>query len=320
MDRPVNGGLHVGLIMDGNGRWARARGLPRTEGHGRGADAVRRTVEAAPGLGITTLTLYAFSADNWRRPAAEVSTLMRLLGSFLVREGVNCRRNGVRLALIGRRDRLSPALLRAIEEAERTTRDGTRLYLRLAVDYSARSAILAAASALRSDEPCDENGFLRRVNRACNSDPETPPVDLVIRTSGEQRLSDFLLFESAYAELLFIETLWPDFDGEHLRRAVEAFRRRERRYGGLTATDAGASAGASPLHRQPRHDEQGEAAHRNGHYVHEEQGRLLGGGLDEPFLVHVAERQEQQQEDGQPGDRGPELRARERVHGNAPAV
>ncbi len=234
MDRPMNGGLHVGLIMDGNGRWARARGLPRTEGHGRGADAVRRAVEAAPGLGITTLTLYAFSADNWRRPPAEVSTLMRLLESFLVRERKKCRRQGVRLALIGRRDRLSPALIHAIEETERATCDGARLYLRLAVDYSARSAILAAAGALRPGEPCDESDFLRRVNRACHSDPATPPVDLVIRTSGEQRLSDFLLFEAAYAELLFTETLWPDFDGEDLRRAVETFRRRERRYGGVS--------------------------------------------------------------------------------------
>ena len=201
---------------------------------GRGADAVRRAVEAAPGLGITTLTLYAFSADNWRRPVTEVSALMRLLESFLLRERMNCRRNGVRLALIGRRDRLSPALIRAIEKTEHATRGGARLYLRLAVDYSARSAILAAAGALRTGEPCDEDGFLQRVNRACHSDPETPPVDLVIRTSGEQRLSDFLLFESAYAELVFIETLWPDFDGEDLRRAVEAFHRRDRRYGGLT--------------------------------------------------------------------------------------
>ena len=234
MDRATNGGLHVGLIMDGNGRWACARGLPRTEGHRRGADAVRRAVEAAPDLGIATLTLYAFSADNWRRPAAEVSTLMRLLQSFLVRERTRCRRHGVRLALIGRRDRLSPALVRAIEETERATRDGTRLHLRLAVDYSARAAILAAAGTLGPDDRGDEDAFLRQVNRACHSDPETPPVDLVIRTSGEQRLSDFLLFESAYAELLFIDTLWPDFDGEDLRRAVEAFRRRERRYGGLT--------------------------------------------------------------------------------------
>ncbi|MXZ72900.1 MAG: di-trans,poly-cis-decaprenylcistransferase [Acidobacteria bacterium] len=235
--------MHVGLIMDGNGRWAHARGLSRTEGHRRGADAVRRAVEAAPGIGITTLTLYAFSADNWRRPATEVSTLMRLLQSFLVRERTNCRRNGVRLALIGRRDRLSPTLVRAIEKTERATRDGGRLYLRLAVDYSARSAILAAAGTLRSDETCDENAFLQRVNRACHSDPETPPVDLVIRTSGEQRLSDFLLFESAYAELMFIETLWPDFDGEDLRRTVEAFRRRDRRYGGLTRRGALATCG-----------------------------------------------------------------------------
>ena len=150
MGRTMNGGLHVGLIMDGNGRWASARGLLRTEGHRRGADAVRRAVEAAPGLGVTTLTLYAFSADNWRRPAAEVSALMSLLESFLVRERASCRRQGVRLALIGRRDRLSPALIRAIEETERATHDGARLYLRLAVDYSARAAILAAAGTLRT--------------------------------------------------------------------------------------------------------------------------------------------------------------------------
>ena len=243
MDLAANGGLHVGLIMDGNGRWARARGLPRTEGHGRGADAVRRAVEAALGLGITTLTLYAFSSDNWRRPAAEVSALMRLLQSFLLQERANCCQQGVRLALIGRRDRLSPALIRAIDEAERATRDGTRLYLRLAVDYSARWAILAAAGTLRSDECCDERAFLRRINRACHSDPETPSVDLLIRTSGERRLSDFLLFESAYAELMFVETLWPDFDGEDLRRAVDAFRHRERRYGGLTPDNGAPSGG-----------------------------------------------------------------------------
>ena len=225
--------------MDGNGRWAQARGLPRTQGHSRGADAVRRAVEIAPSLGITTLTLYAFSADNWRRPASEVATLMRLLESFLVRERIKCRREGVRLALIGRRDRLSSDLIRVIEEAEHETRHGTRLYLRLAVDYSARSAIVAAADSLRSEGLCDEDSFLQRVNRACHSDPDTPPVDLVIRTSGEQRLSDFLLFESAYAELLFVETLWPDFHGEDLRRAVEAFRRRERRYGGLIREDSG---------------------------------------------------------------------------------
>lgn len=242
----MNRGLHVGLIMDGNGRWALARGLPRTQGHVRGARAVRRTVEAAPELGITTLTLYAFSADNWRRPAAEVSTLMNLLESFLVRERDNCRRQGVRLALIGRRDRLSRPLVRAVEETERATRRGTRLYLRLAVDYSARSAILAAADRPSPDERCDEVGFLRRVNRACHSDPETPPVDLVIRTSGEQRLSDFLLFESAYAELMFVETLWPDFDGEDLRRAVETFQSRDRRYGGLTSNMGDRSGRMTP--------------------------------------------------------------------------
>jgi len=228
---------HIAVIMDGNGRWAARRRLPRVEGHRAGIDSVRDSVEVCARLGIDVLTLYAFSADNWRRPAGEVSTLMRLMESFLVRERMDCRRQGVRIAVIGRRDRLPPKLIHAIEATERATRNGSRLYLRLAVDYSARAAILAAAGALGSDESCDENGFLRRVNHACHSDPETPPVDLLIRTSGEQRLSDFLLFESAYAELLFLETLWPDFDGDDMRRAVARFRRREPRYGGLKPED-----------------------------------------------------------------------------------
>lgn len=193
--------------MDGNGRWATARGLPRIAGHRAGADAVRRTVESAPDLGIGILTLYAFSADNWRRPATEVSAPMELLDIYLRRETRRCLENGVRLEVIGRRDRLDPKLVAAIERTEAATAAGSTLTLRVAVDYSAREAI--------------RNG---RVG---------PDVDLLIRTGGEQRLSDFLLWECAYAELIFSRRMWPEFDGNDLAAAVREFEARERRFGGL---------------------------------------------------------------------------------------
>lgn len=214
--------MHAAIIMDGNGRWAARRGLPRLAGHRAGAQAVRRAVEAAPGLGITTLTLYAFSEDNWKRPEAEVGALLRLLGIYLRRETAHCRRNGVRISLIGRRDRLPEALTPAIERAEAVTAENTRLHLRLAIDYSARAAIARAAAGL--GEISEES-----LGRALG-----PDVDLLVRTSGEQRLSDFLLWECAYAEFLFVDTLWPDFTGEDLARAVTAFHARDRRFGGLT--------------------------------------------------------------------------------------
>ena len=225
--------LHVGIIMDGNGRWARARGLPRIAGHRRGALSVRRVVEAAPGLGVTTLTLYAFSADNWKRPEAEVSTLMDLLESYLEREAARCVENGVRLSVIGRRDRLRPRLLAAMERAEAVTSRGAKLHLRLAVDYSARAAILTAAS--RGTAHLTPQAFSRLLNRAIHSVPPAPDVDLLIRTSGEQRLSDFLLWESAYAELIFTDCQWPDFGERDLERAVIQYHRRERRYGTVAA-------------------------------------------------------------------------------------
>ena len=201
--------LHTAIIMDGNGRWATMRGLPRIAGHRAGADAVRRTVEAAPGLGIGILTLYAFSSDNWRRPPAEVSALMDLLGFYVRKETARCRENGVRLEVIGRRDRLNPKLVAAIERSETATAGGTTLTLRVAVDYSARDAI--------------RRGTIG------------PDVDLLIRTGGEQRLSDFLLWECAYAELCFVERLWPDFNADDLALAVAEFHRRERRFGAVSA-------------------------------------------------------------------------------------
>jgi undecaprenyl diphosphate synthase len=226
-----NAPLHVAIIMDGNGRWARRRGLPRVAGHREGANAVRRVIETAPSVGISTLTLYAFSSDNWQRPEAEVSALMRLLENYLRKECMRCVENGVRINVIGRRDRLPPRVIDAIRDAETVTSDCSRLHLRIAVDYSARHAINTAAHSLRSSTPVTHETFSRLINQAIHSVPSAPDVDLLIRTSGEQRLSDFLLWECAYAELLFVESYWPDFGEDDLRRAVQSFQRRERRFG-----------------------------------------------------------------------------------------
>ncbi|XUM23808.1 di-trans,poly-cis-decaprenylcistransferase [Bradyrhizobium oligotrophicum S58] len=225
-------GLHVGIIMDGNGRWATRKGLSRLRGHEAGVEAIRRVVEAAPDQGIGTLTLYAFSSDNWRRPRAEVAALMALLRVYLASEVVSLVRNGVRLTVIGRRDRLPGGIADAIGRAEAATRDGSTLHLRIAVDYSARDAILEAAAKARE---------IDGLNRAAFSDLVTGEaglrdVDLIIRTSGEQRLSDFLLWEGAYAELHFTQRMWPDFDAADLAQALASFRGRERRFGGLEAT------------------------------------------------------------------------------------
>lgn len=227
-------GIHAAIIMDGNGRWARTRGLPRTRGHREGASAVRRVVEAAPGLGIDVLTLYAFSADNWKRPRPEVNALMRLLHRYLRTETAELVENGVRVRLLGRRDRLPSRVLSAAEAAEEATRDGTALELRLAIDYSAREALVRAAEILRgTPEPVCPERFSEALAQAMHSPGVTRDVDLLIRTSGEERLSDFLLWECAYAEFVFTPTLWPDFGGEDLRKAVEVYRRRDRRFGGV---------------------------------------------------------------------------------------
>ncbi|HEV3198729.1 MAG TPA: di-trans,poly-cis-decaprenylcistransferase [Bryobacteraceae bacterium] len=213
--------LHVGIIMDGNGRWAIARGLPRAAGHRAGVETVGRVVEAAPQAGIGILTLFAFSSDNWRRPPAEVEALMRLLSIYMAKETPRCVEQGVRLEVIGRRDRLAPSLCTAISRVEAATARGSRLRLRIAVDYSARDAILAAARGV-AELSLDALGSALG-----------PPVDLLIRTGGERRLSDFLLWECAYAELVFSRTMWPDFGAQDLFAAVREFRGRERRFGAV---------------------------------------------------------------------------------------
>lgn len=226
-------GIHVAIIMDGNGRWATARGRARIAGHRAGADTVRRVVEAAPSLGIGTLTLYAFSADNWRRPPLEVQALMRLLRAFMRLELKRCIENGVRIQVIGRRDRLSNLVRQAIEQAETATSGGRQLLLRIAIDYSARDAILEAVQRLSASpqhEITRENFAKLLDNRELNGAPD---VDLLIRTGGEQRLSDFLLWENAYAELYFTKRMWPEFEAQDLAVAVDEFMGRERRFGGL---------------------------------------------------------------------------------------
>jgi undecaprenyl diphosphate synthase len=219
--------LHVAIIMDGNGRWALRRGLSRAAGHEAGTAALRRAVEAAPSLGVSTLSVYAFSSDNWKRPADEVAFLMALLAWHLESETPYCVESGVRVEAIGRRDRLPDPMLHAIECTERSTSHGTRLTLRIAIDYSARDSIVCAAQRLPADTPSRAT-FEHALNAA-------PPVDLLIRTGGEQRLSDFLLWECAYAELFFTPVMWPDFDAVHLARALREFARRERRFGAALA-------------------------------------------------------------------------------------
>jgi undecaprenyl diphosphate synthase len=224
--------MHVAIIMDGNGRWAGRRGLPRTAGHIEGARSVRRIVEAAAAAGVGTLTLYAFSSDNWGRPAREVSALLKLFRRYLLTETERCVAQQIRLNIIGRRDRLGPALLRAVEHGERQTAHSTGMHLRMAVDYSARHSILqAAAGAAIEGDSLDEFAQFRARLNAVNHSAPAPDVDLLIRTGGDQRLSDFLLWECAYAELYFTECLWPDFGDADLGRALQDFSRRQRRYG-----------------------------------------------------------------------------------------
>jgi undecaprenyl diphosphate synthase len=229
--------VHVAVIMDGNGRWAASRGRPRLHGHRAGARAVERTVEGAVAAGVDVLTLYAFSSDNWKRPAREVSALFALLVRWLDGETGRCVREGVRVAVIGRRDRLGPALLEAIARAEAATAGGARLLLRLAVDYSSRDVLVRAASRLRGETGLEA---MARALAEAEHGPPVPPVDLLIRTGGERRLSDFLLWESAYAELVFVETPWPEFDAAGLASALEEFGRRQRRFGAVPARRAAA--------------------------------------------------------------------------------
>jgi undecaprenyl diphosphate synthase len=222
---------HVAIIMDGNGRWATARGLPRHAGHEAGAEAVRRVAEAAPQQGIGTLTLFAFSGDNWRRPETEVGALMGLFRAFLRAELGRLAELGCRLSVIGRRDRLPDGFAAEIARVEANTSRGGQLHLRLAIDYSGRDAILRAAALAGGGERVDREAFARFLT----GEAGLGEVDLLIRTGGERRLSDFLLWESAYAELYFTPRMWPDFDASDLAEAVADFRRRDRRFGGVGA-------------------------------------------------------------------------------------
>ena len=235
--RPVHG-IHAAIIMDGNGRWATSRGKPRTAGHITGARVVRDIVEAAPSCGISMLTLYAFSADNWQRPSREVALLMRLFRRYLIKETSRCVANGVRMRIIGRRDRIPAELLKAIHAAEDATKHGRTLDLRIAVDYSSRDAIVRASNALPRGKHTIEE-LQREIDRVYHWTGPSRDVDLLIRTGGEQRLSDFLLWECAYAELYFTERKWPEFSPADLEAAVEEFRSRERRFGAVPAVAAG---------------------------------------------------------------------------------
>ena len=235
---PPGDPLHVAIIMDGSGRWATHRGLPREAGHRAGADAVRRVVEAARRRGIGTLTLFAFSGDNWHRPAQEVSHLLRLFEEFLQGEKERWAVDGTRLSVIGRRDRFPPSLCGAAAAAEAATAGNHGLHLRLALDYSGRDAILRAAGRLHTSQAATREVFAQLLGEATNGGA-APDVDLLIRSGGEQRLSDFLLWEIAYAEMVFSDRMWPDFDGADLEAALQEYCRRDRRLGRIPAPVAG---------------------------------------------------------------------------------
>lgn len=232
---------HVAIIMDGNGRWASARGMPRVEGHRRGVEAVRRTIRAAGELGIKVITIFSFSAENWSRPASEVGELMGLLRRFIRNDLAQLHESGVRVRIIGEREGLEPDIARLLTEAEELTKNNTNLTLVVAFNYGARQEIVRAAKRaaqlvadgkLKPEDitPDSFAGFLDA--------PDIPDPDLIIRTSGEQRLSNFLLWQSAYSELVFVPTYWPDFDRAALEAAIDSFRQRERRFGGLVARTA----------------------------------------------------------------------------------
>jgi undecaprenyl diphosphate synthase len=236
--RPAGPPAHVAIIMDGNGRWAKARKLPRIMGHRRGADAVRRVVRGCVDLGIEYLTLYGFSSENWRRPEDEVMELMDLLRFYLRSEVAELHREGVRLRIMGQRHRLSRQLIDLVETAEALTRDNTRLHLTVALSYGGRDEIASAARALAEQvragtlDPAaiDEALVARHLYTQ-----DLPDPDLVIRTSGEKRISNFLLWQSAYSELVFLDRLWPDFSKADLEEAIREFHGRERRFGNTSA-------------------------------------------------------------------------------------
>ena len=226
----VFAGPHVAMIMDGNGRWATAHGLSRSAGHDAGLRTAREIVEAAVREGVGTLSLYAFSSDNWKRPTAEVTALMRLFRRALLGEAKRCLENGVRLTILGRRDRLPTSLRDTVEQVEALTATGARMHLRVAVDYSSRDALLRASAKVRG-EALTREAFTELLARVDHDVVPAREVDLLVRTGGEQRLSDFLLWECAYAELLFVQKMWPDFGSADLAEALADFRSRNRRFG-----------------------------------------------------------------------------------------
>lgn len=229
--------MHVAIIMDGNGRWARQRGLPRTAGHRAGADAVDRAVTAAAQHGIDVLTLYAFSDANWQRPLHEVRTLFGLFRRYLEGQTRRCLEQSIRLNVIGRRDRLDPKLVALIERSEQETAHCTRMILRIAIDYSSRWSLMHASQAARTRGHVDLDAFARQL-AAVNHSVAVGEVDLLIRTGGEQRMSDFLLWECAYAELHFMSRMWPDFDADDFESALGEFSRRDRRFGRIEEATA----------------------------------------------------------------------------------
>lgn len=227
---------HVAIIMDGNGRWATARHLPRSAGHERGVEALRRTVDAAGELGITYLTVFSFSTENWRRPATEVNTLFALLKAYVQRDLARLKAEGVRIRIIGQREGLPPDISSLVEKAEAETRANTRFNLTIAFNYGARDEILRAVQAVARDAKAgvrdtsiSESDFESYLDTCGLPDP-----DLLIRTSGEFRISNFLLWQAAYAELLFCDVLWPDFGRPHLEEALKSYNERERRFGAVT--------------------------------------------------------------------------------------
>jgi len=222
--------MHVAIIMDGNGRWATRRHLPRTAGHRAGAKAVSTIVEAAARRGVGTLSLYAFSAANWGRPRAEVNALFTLLRRHLLTQTRRCMEQSIRINVFGRRDRLSADLLRVIERSEQLTAAGTKMLLRIAIDYSAQHSLMAAGRRMALEPGADLKRFAEHL-AAVDHCVAAAPVDLLIRTGGEQRLSDFLLWECAYAELYFLDCCWPDFDEQAFADALQEYSRRERRFG-----------------------------------------------------------------------------------------
>ena len=227
---------HIAIIMDGNGRWAQSRGMPRTDGHRRGIDALKRTVEAAGALGVEYLTLFGFSTENWKRPTVEVDDLMWLLRRFLQSETARMHENNVRIRVIGDRSTFSPDIVRLIEHSETMTAGNDKLHLTAALSYGGRQEIVTAVRALAADvangrlspDDIDADSFASYLATA-----DIPDPDLLIRTSGEQRISNFLLWQIAYTELVFSDVLWPDFNRDHLESAIEEFNGRERRFGAV---------------------------------------------------------------------------------------